>query len=96
MHLPSSDMHFPQSIAPAPGIRLKATKMLKRQIANLDVPEIPDFLDQIVAAAGHLWGCRMSANMNKLTMIELRNGVEGIISSSDCIEMTEGTQLLFI
>jgi peroxiredoxin family protein len=96
MHLPGRDTHFPQSIAPAPGMTSMATKMLKKQIADLDVPEIPEFLDQIVAAGGHLWGCRMSADMNKLTMKELRDDVEGIISASDFIEMTDGAQLLFI
>lgn len=96
MHLPGGDMHLPQSIAPAPGMTAMATKMLKKQIADLDVPEIPDFLDQIVAAGGHLWACRMSADMNKLTMADLREDVEGIISASDFIEMTDGAQLLFI
>ena len=96
MHLPGRDTHFPQSIAPAPGMTSMATKMLKKQMADLDVPEIPDFLDQIVAAGGHLWGCRMSADMNKLTMKELRDDVEGIISATDFIEMTDGAQLLFI
>ena len=96
MHLPGSDMHIPQSMMPAPGMTAIATKMLKKQIADLDVPEVPDFLDQIVAAGGHLWACRMSADMNKLTMDELRDDVEGIISASDFIEMTEGAQLLFI
>jgi peroxiredoxin family protein len=70
--------------------------MLKKSIADLGVPEVPDFLDQIVAAGGHLWACRMSADMNKLTMADLRDDVEGIISASDFIEMTEGAQLLFI
>lgn len=96
MHLPGSDRHLPQSIAPAPGMTSMATKMLKKQIADLGVPEIPDFLDQIVAAGGHLWACRMSADMNKLTTTDLREDVEGIISASDFIEMTEGAQLLFI
>ncbi len=96
MHLPGSDMHIPQSVMPAPGMTAIATKMLKKQIADLDVPEVPDVLDQIVAAGGHLWACRMSADMNKLTMNELRDDVEGIISASDFIEMTEGAQLLFI
>jgi predicted peroxiredoxin len=73
-----------------------ATKMLKKQIADLGVPEVPDFLDQIVAAGGHLWACRMSADMNKLTETDLRDDVEGIISASDFIEMTAGAQLLFI
>ena len=96
MHLPGGDMHFPQSVAPLPGMTAMATRMLKKQLADLDVPEVPDFLDQIVAAGGHLWACRMSADMNKLTMAELRDDVEGIISAAEFIEMTAGAQLLFI
>lgn len=96
MHLPGSDMHIPQAIMPAPGMTAMATKMLKKQIADLGVPEVPDFLDQIVAAGGHLWACRMSADMNKLTETDLRDDVEGIINASDFIEMTDGAQFLFI
>ena len=96
MHLPGTNAHIPQAMMPAPGMTAMATKMLKKQIADLDVPEVPDFLDQIVAAGGHLWACRMSADMNKYTIDDLRDDVEGIISASDFIEMTEGAQLLFI
>jgi peroxiredoxin family protein len=49
-----------------------------------------------VAAGGHLWACRMSADMNHLEETDLRDDVEGIISASDFIEMTGGAQLLFI
>ena len=73
-----------------------ATHMLKKQIADLGVPEVPDFLEQIVASGGHLWACRMSADMNHLTMDDLYDGVEAIINASDFIEMTDGAQLLFI
>jgi peroxiredoxin family protein len=96
MHLPIGDVHLPQALAPMPGMTGMATKMLKKQIADLGVPEVPDFLEQIVAAGGHLWACRMSADMNKLTESDLRDDVEGIISASDFIEMTAGAQLLFI
>jgi peroxiredoxin family protein len=96
MHLPIGDAHLPQTLAPMPGMTAMATRMLKKQIADLGVPEVPDFLDQIVAAGGHLWACRMSADMNKLTMADLRDDVEGIISASDFIEKTDGAQLLFI
>ena len=96
MHLPIADMHLPQSLAPLPGMTAVATRMLRNQIADLGVPEVPDFLDQISAAGGHLWACRMSADMNKLTETDLRGDVEGIISASDFIDMTAGAQLLFI
>ena len=96
MHLPGRDTHLPQALAPIPGMTGMATKMLKKQIADLGIPEVPDFLDQIVAAGGHLWACRLSADMNHLTEADLRDDVDGIISASDFIEMTEGAQLLFI
>ena len=88
--------HMPQGLGGLPGMTAMATSKLKKSIAELDVPEIPEFLEQIVASGGHLWACRMSADMNHLTMQDLYEEVEGIISASDFIEMTEGAQLLFI
>jgi peroxiredoxin family protein len=88
--------HMPQGLGGLPGITHMATSKLKKSIADLDVPEVPEFLEQIVASGGHLWACRMSADMNHLTEEDLYEEVEGIISASDFIELTDGAQLLFI
>jgi predicted peroxiredoxin len=69
---------------------------MKKSIAELGVPEVPEFLEQIVDSGGHLWACRMSADMNHLTMDDLYDGVEAIISAADFIEKTDGAQILFI
>ena len=94
LHLPIKDIRLPQALAPA--MTGPATSMLKKQMAALDIPEVPDFLDQIVAAGGHLWACRLSADMMQIDMSDLRDDIEGIISASDFIEMTAGAQILFI
>jgi peroxiredoxin family protein len=96
MHMPIGDVRIPQALAPMPGMQPMATHMLKKQIADLGVPEVPEFLEHIVASGGHLWACRMSADMNHVTMDDLYEGVEGIINASDFIEITAGAQLLFI
>jgi len=88
--------HMPQALGGVPGMTAMATSMMKKQIAGIGVPEVPDFLEQIVASGGHLWACRMSADMMHLDKDDLYDAVEGIISASDFIEMTEGAQLLFI
>ena len=88
--------HMPQGLGGLPGMTAMATSKLKKAIAELDVPEIPEFLEQIVASGGHLWACQMSADMNHLSEEDLYEEVEGIISASDFIEMTNGAQLLFI
>jgi peroxiredoxin family protein len=88
--------HMPQGLGGVPGMTAMATSMMKKQIAGIGVPEVPEFLEQIVASGGHLWACRMSADMMKLDEDDLYDEVEGIINASDFIEMTEGAQLLFI
>jgi len=96
MHLPVGDARVPAALAPIPGMQAVATKMMKAQIHDLGVPEVPEFLEQIVAAGGHLWACRMSADMMHVAEDDLYDEVEAIINASDFIEKTAGAQLLFI
>jgi len=88
--------HMWQGLGGLPGMTTMATAKMKKSIAEVGVPEVPEFLDQIVASGAHLWACRMSADMNHLTIDDLYGEVEAIISASDFIEKTEGAQLLFI
>jgi peroxiredoxin family protein len=88
--------HLPQGLGGLPGMTAMATHQMKKQIAEVGVPEVPEFLDQIVASGGHLWACRMSADMMHLSKTDLYDGVEDIINAADFIEKTDGAQLLFI
>ena len=88
--------HMPQGLGGLPGMTAMATHMMRKQITDIGVPEVPEFLEQIVASGGHLWACRMSADMMHLTETDLYDEVEGIISAADFIEKTDGAQLLFI
>lgn len=88
--------HVPNGLSGLPGMTAMATHQMKKQIAELDVPEVPEFLEQIHESGGHLWACRMSADMMHLAEEDLYEGVEGIISASDFMELTDGAQLLFI
>jgi len=88
--------HMPQGLGGLPGMTTMATHQMKKQIAEVGVPDVPEFLEQIVASGGHLWACRMSADMMHLSKDDLYHGVEDIINASDFIEKTAGAQLLFI
>jgi peroxiredoxin family protein len=88
--------HMPQGLGGLPGMTAMATRQMKKQIHDIGVPEVPEFLEQIVASGGHLWACRMSADMMHLDEDDLYDAVEGIISAADFIEKTENAQLLFI
>ena len=88
--------HMPQGLGGLPGMTAMATHQMRKQIHDVGVPDVPEFLAQIVDSGGHLWACRMSADMMQLDESDLYDDVEGIISASDFIEKTEGAQLLFI
>ena len=88
--------HMPQGLGGLPGMTALATRQMKKQIEDVGVPDVPEFLEQITASGGHLWACRMSADMMQLDEDDLYDEVEGIISAADFIEKTEGAQLLFI
>jgi peroxiredoxin family protein len=88
--------HLPQGLGGLPGMTAMATHQMKKQIRDVGVPDVPEFLEQIVASGGHLWACRMSADMMQLDETDLYDDVEAIISAADFIEKTEGAQLLFI
>lgn len=88
--------HMPQGLGGLPGMTAMATHQLKKSIADLGVPEVPDFLEQIVDSGGHLWGCKMSADMQGLEEKDLYEAVEGVITATEFIEKSEGAQLLFI
>ncbi|MHB1210708.1 MAG: DsrE/DsrF/DrsH-like family protein [Candidatus Nanopelagicales bacterium] len=88
--------HMPMALTPLPGMTKMATHMMQKSLDALDVPPVPEFLDLIKGSGGHLWACRLSADMSHLSMDDLYEGIDGIISASDFIEMTDGAQLLFI
>jgi len=95
MHPPGKKMHMPQGLAGLPGMTGIATKMMKKQIADLDVPEVPEFVQMIADAGGHLWACKMSADMMGLEIDDFVEGVEGIITATDFIELCDGGQVIF-
>jgi len=92
----NSATDMPEGLGGLPITTAIATARLKKSIAEVDAPEVPEFLAQIVASGGHLWACRMSADMNHLTKEDLCDEVEDIISASDFINRTKDAQLLFI
>ncbi len=88
--------HIPAALAPVPGMTSMATHMMHKSLDDLEIPEVPEFLEIIKASGAHVWACKLSADMNHLSEGDLWDGVDGIINATEFIEMTDGAQLLFI
>lgn len=96
MHMKGSTKHLPQGLGGLPGMTAFATKMLKDQIADLDVPEVPEFIQLLHDMGARFWACKMSVDMMGLTEEDMFDGLEGIINVNEFIELSEGAQTLFI
>ncbi|GAA4872099.1 DsrE/DsrF/DrsH-like family protein [Serinicoccus chungangensis] len=86
----------PQALGNLPGMTGMATRMLKRQMAEQDIPTVPEFLDLLQASGAHLYACRLSFDMAKMLEADLHPGVEGVISAGDFIEIAQGAQIVFV
>lgn len=88
--------HTPTALMGLPGMQAFATKMMRKQIDEIDVPSVPEFLEMITDAGGHLWACRMTTDMMHLTEGDFYERVEGIVTASEFIELSDGAQIVFI
>lgn len=96
MHMPGSTKHIPQGLGGLPGMTGYATKMLKKQIADLDVPEVPEFLQMLHDMGARLWACKMSVDMMGLTEDDMFEGVEAVINVNEFVELSDGAQVIFV
>lgn len=87
---------MPQWMSRIPFMTKIATKMMRRQIADLEVPTVPEFLNLLEAAGVNMWACRMSFDMMKVIEADLHPAVRGVISASDFMDLSVGAQTLFI
>ena len=87
---------LPQAMGNLPGMTSFATNMMKKQMEELEIPNIPDFLDLMEASGAHMYACKLSFDMAKMIEADLHPAVEGVISASDFIEIAEGAQVIFI
>ena len=89
-------MGMPTFVGALPGMSAMATSMMRKEIAKLDLPTIPEMLQMLDDAGAELYGCKMACDMMTRTKDDLVPQVRDIISAMDFIEKSEGAQTIFI
>ncbi len=96
MHPPGGGkLHMPQGLAGLPGMTAMATKMMRKSIADLEIPDVPELIQMIGDAGGQLWACKMSIDMMGLTEDDIVPDVP-VISAADFIELSADGQVIFV
>jgi peroxiredoxin family protein len=88
--------HMPMALTPLPGVTTMATKKMKKQMEDLDIPDVPTFLQHLSDMGCHLWACKMSVDMFDLDEDGMIDELDGILNVSDFIELIDGAQTMFV
>jgi len=87
--------HIPTIIGVIPFMSAAASWMMNREIAKLDFPPVGEFMQMIVDSGAHVYGCKMSMDMMKLTKEDLIDGAE-VLGAMEFLDIAEGAQIIFV
>ncbi|NPV75652.1 MAG: hypothetical protein HPY59_04675 [Anaerolineae bacterium] len=87
--------HIPTWLGAIPGMSAAASWMMRKEIDKLDFPPVGEFVEMLVDAGAHIYGCKMSMDMMKLTKEDLVDGAE-VLGAMEFMEISEGAQIIFV
>jgi peroxiredoxin family protein len=88
-------LHIPTMVGGLPGMSSFVTHQMEKQIAKLDIPPIPEFVQMLVDSGAKLYACKASVDMFGLEREDFVDELEGIITVGEFYEMAGGGQIIF-
>jgi peroxiredoxin family protein len=86
---------LPSILGAIPGMSAFATSMMNKEMAKLDIPPIPEFVEMIHDAGGKLYACKATVDMFHLTTDDFCPQVEKVLTVGDFYELSAGGQIIF-
>ena len=68
---------------------------MNRKMEELDIPTVPEFLEMISDAGGHLYGCKLAMEMLNLEKDDLDDHVEKVLTVGEFYDLSAGAQIIF-
>jgi peroxiredoxin family protein len=88
-------MHLPTWLGALPGFSAIATAMMKRQMEQIDIPPIPEFIELVADSGVHLYACKATVDMFGLSIDDFVPQVDDIISVGEFYTKAAGGQIIF-
>ena len=96
MGLPTGNIGIPNILGILPGMTAFASRFMKWKMKKLDVPPVREYIEMLHDAGAKIYACKMTVDMFGLKQDDFLPQVDGIVTAGDFIDMTEGTQIIFI
>ena len=91
-------MHMPTMLGGLPGMEALASSMMKKEMEKIDMPDVHEFLDILVASGVKLWACKLAMEMFHYNKEDMFADIDGVITVGDFYKQGSGlgTHMLFI
>ncbi|MGE4273067.1 MAG: DsrE/DsrF/DrsH-like family protein [Desulfitobacterium sp.] len=88
-------MGIPSLIGILPGMSSMATNMMKKQMEELDIPPIGEFIEMISDAGGKIYACLATVEMFKLKKEDFCDQLDSVLTVGDFYNLAAGGQIIF-
>ncbi len=96
MRMPGG-LPFPTMLGGLPGVEAAVSSMMRKQMEDLDMPPVDEFLELITAGGGKVYACKLAVDMFKLSKEDLWDDVDAVLTIGEFYELCDGdrTQIIF-
>ncbi len=96
MRMPGG-LPFPTMLGGLPGVESAVSSMMRKQMEELDIPPVDEFLEMITAGGGEIYACKLAMDMFKLELKDLSDEVSAVLTIGEFYEKADGdrTQIIF-
>lgn len=94
MRMPGG-LKMPTWLGAIPGMSSFASFMMKREMENLDIPPVREFIEMISDAGGEIYACKAAMDMFHMGEKDLCPQVNKILSVGEFYEKSAGAQIIF-
>ena len=88
-------LHVATWLGGFPGMSSVLTHVMEKQIAELDIPSIPEFVEMIADTGAGLYACKASVDLFGLDKDDFIPQVQDIITVGEFYERAAGGQIIF-
>ena len=91
-------IHIPTMLGGLPGMETLVSKMMKKQMEDLDLPPVSEFLEILEASGAEMFACKLAMDMFKLKKEDLFDGIQDVLTIGEFYERAKGenTHIVFI
>lgn len=88
-------LHVATWLGGLPGMSSVMTHVMEKQIAELDIPSIPEFVEMIADTGAGMYACKASVDLFKMEKSDFIDEVHDVITVGEFYEYAAGGQIIF-